>query len=176
MSSLYSISIPVLLNILAATSHVLKKGGEHAREKGVAISEYLDARIIEDMLPLRTQILIVCSTARKAVERLTGAAPPAIDTEAQRPTLEEWLAVVDETAEILRAVDPEAVNGKEQTRVPCVLGPKKYEAALADYVHGYPIPTAYFHLNMIYAILRGKGVPLGKSDYMAPFLQSFTQV
>ncbi|RYO74970.1 hypothetical protein DL766_006064 [Monosporascus sp. MC13-8B] len=176
MSSLYSVSIPVLLNILAATSHVLKKGGEHAREKGIAISEYLDARIAEDMLPLRTQVHIVCSTARKAVERLTGAAPPALDLEAERPTLEEWLAVVDETAEMLRAVDPAAVDGKEQTRVPCVFGPEKFEAPLADYVHGYPVPTAYFHLSMIYAILRGKGVPLGKVDYMTPFMQSFTKV
>ncbi|RYP00361.1 hypothetical protein DL764_006533 [Monosporascus ibericus] len=176
MSSLYSISIPVLINSLTATSAVLKKGGEHAREKGIAISEYLDARIYEDMLPLSQQIRIVCGAARRAVERLTGAAPPDFDAEKERATLEEWLAVVDETLEILRGVDPGAVNGKEQTRVPCMLGPEKYEGALVDYVHGYPIPTVYFHVNMIYAILRGKGVPLGKWDYLAPFMQNFTKV
>ncbi|RYP47006.1 hypothetical protein DL768_006866 [Monosporascus sp. mg162] len=176
MSSLYSISIPVLINTLVVTSDVLKKGGEHAREKGIAISEYLDARIYEDMLPLHFQIRILCTTARKAVERLTGTAPAAFDTDKERATLEEWLAAVDETLEILRAVDPAAVNGKEQTKVPCVLGPHAYEVTLVDYVHGYPIPTVYFHLSMIYAILRGKGVPLGKADYIFPFMKSFTKV
>ncbi|RYP81914.1 hypothetical protein DL770_005770 [Monosporascus sp. CRB-9-2] len=176
MSSLYSISIPVLITTLTVTSDVLKKGGQHAREKGIAVSEYLDARLHEDMLPLHFQIRIICSTARKAVERLTGTAPAAFDAEKKRDTLEEWLAVVDETLEILRGVDPAAVNGKEQTRVPCVLGPETYEAALADYVLGYPIPTVYFHLTIIYAILRAKGVPLGKGDFIMPFLQSFTKV
>ena len=176
MSSLYSISIPVMINVLTAASDVLKKGGQHAREKGIAISEYLNARIYEDMLPLHFQIRIVCSAARKAVERLTGTAPPAFDTEKERATLEEWLAVVDETLEILRGVDAAAVNGKEQTKVPCVLGPTTYEATLADYVHGYPIPTVYFHVSIIYAILRAKGVPLGKADYIMPFMDNFTKV
>ncbi|RYP40648.1 hypothetical protein DL767_001506 [Monosporascus sp. MG133] len=176
MTSLYSISIPVMINTLTVMSDVLKKGGEHAREKGIAISEYLDARLYEDMLPLHFQIRIVCSTARKAVERLTGAAPPALDTEKERTTLEEWLAVVDETLEILRGVDPAAVNGKEQTKVPCVLGPETYEASLVDYVLGYPIPTVYFHLSIIYAILRAKGVPLGKGDFIRPYMTGFTKV
>ncbi|RYP72892.1 hypothetical protein DL771_003930 [Monosporascus sp. 5C6A] len=176
MASLYSISIPVIITTLTVTSDVLKKGGQHAQEKGIAISEYLNARLYEDMLPLTAQIRFLCSTARKAVERLTDVAPAEFDAEKQRDTLEDWLAVIDETLEILRAVDPEAVNGKEQTKVPCLLGPEKYEATLFDYVQGYPLPNMYFHLSIVYAILRAKGVPLGKADYLRPFLQGFTKV
>ncbi|RYP77454.1 hypothetical protein DL769_003408 [Monosporascus sp. CRB-8-3] len=176
MVSLYSISIPVLINTLVTASDVLKKGGQHAQDKGIPISEYLDARIYEDMLPLHFQIRILAATALKAVERLTGTAPPALDADKERTTLGEWLAVIDETLEVLRGVDRAAVDGKEQTKVPCVFGPEKYEATLVDYVQGYPIPTVYFHLNMIYAILRGKGVPLGKMDYMKPLMQGFTKV
>ena len=76
------------------------------------------------------------------------------------------------TASALRTVIG-ALAGREQVRVPCAFGPASYEATAVDYVHGYPIPTAYFHLNMLYAILRSRGVPLGKTDYMEPFMKSF---
>lgn len=179
MSSLYSISIPVLINVLTTAGHLLKKGAEHAKEKGVPIQEYLTARIIDDMLPLNVQIFILTSTSRKAVERLTGTAPP--ESADSRPydaerTLEEYQALLEETLTILRGVKPEDVDGGEKKRVPCVFGPKKFEADLVDYVHGYPIPTVYFHLNTIYCILRGKGVPIGKEDYMTPFMKTFSPV
>lgn len=34
--------------------------------------------------------------------------------------------------------------------------------------HG--LPNFFFHLNTGYAILRSKGVPIGKKDYLSPFL------
>lgn len=142
MSSLYSISIPVLLNILAATTDILQKGGEHAKANGIPVSEYLSARIYEDMLSLQVQVLIICSTARKAVERLTGAAPAGeLGDFRQDRGLEELLAAVDDAAKVLRAVAPESVDGKEKERVPCAVGKDQYEADLVDYIHGYPIPT-----------------------------------
>lgn len=33
------------------------------------------------------------------------------------------------------------------------------------FVHDYVTPNAYFHLTMIYALLRHAGVPLGKADF-----------
>ncbi|EMR62971.1 hypothetical protein UCREL1_10084 [Eutypa lata UCREL1] len=172
MSSLYSISIPVILNVLTVTSDILKKANEHASEKGEQISEYLQMRIYEDMLPLQVQVYIICSTSRKAVERLTGTAPAgSLGDVKQERTLEELLAMVADTAKVVEGVTPESIDGREKTRVPCALGKYSYEADLVDYIQGYPIPTVYFHLNMIYALLRGKGVPLGKMDYITPFMK-----
>lgn len=179
MSSLYSISIPVLINILTSAKDLLQKGAKHAQEKGVPFEEYLSARIIDDMFPLRVQIFVLSSTSRKAIERLTGVAPPThadgLAHDAER-NLDQCLALLDETLEILRGVRPETMDGGEKKRVPCAFGPESYEADLVDYVHGYPIPTAYFHLNMAYAILRGKGVPVGKKDYISPFMKTFDAV
>lgn len=39
------------------------------------------------------------------------------------------------------------------------------EAALS---HG--VPNFFFHLNAGYAILRSKGVPVGKADYLGSFV------
>lgn len=174
MSSLYSISIPVLLNILETTKHVLAKGASHAEAAGTSVAEHLGARLYPDMLPLRAQVYVICATARKAVERLTGTAPPGtLPDHTKEFDLAELQALLADTEKVLRGVEPATVDGREQVRVPCAFGPASYEATAVDYVHGYPIPTAYFHLNMLYAILRSRGVPLGKTDYMEPFMKSF---
>lgn len=40
-----------------------------------------------------------------------------------------------------------------------------------SYITELILPNAFFHLQTAYAILRMKGVPLGKADYITPFLQ-----
>ena len=39
------------------------------------------------------------------------------------------------------------------------------------YVFNYALPNFFFHLQTAYAILRMKGVPLGKQDYLSAFMQ-----
>lgn len=126
------------------------------------------------MRPFTFQVWMICSTVRKAVDRLTGTAHAgALGSADQEYTLEELHAMVDDAAQLLQGVTPESLEGKEGARVPCTLGPANFEATLVDYVQGYPIPTAFFHLNMVYSLLRSKGVPVGKSDYIRPFLKDF---
>jgi len=40
------------------------------------------------------------------------------------------------------------------------------------YLFNYAIPNFFFHVQTSYAILRMKGVPLGKSDYLSAFMKS----
>ena len=35
------------------------------------------------------------------------------------------------------------------------------------------MPNVYFHVNMAYAILRKEGVPLGKKDWIRPFVSGY---
>lgn len=178
MTSLYDISIPVCQKMLTVTSSLLKKGESWAAENGVAPAELLQLRVYEDMLPLSVQVLIVLMTTRKCIERLTGTAPPEITDVMSREwtaaDLHELLTTVEGE---LAAVDRAAVDAKPaDARVPCKFGPQMFECqSPADYVHGYVVPTNYFHLNMIYALLRGKGVPLGKMDYMGEFMKNFVK-
>jgi hypothetical protein len=36
-----------------------------------------------------------------------------------------------------------------------------------DYLVGFAIPNFLFHVTTAYALLRSKGVPIGKMDYLA---------
>lgn len=39
-----------------------------------------------------------------------------------------------------------------------------------NYVTCMVLPNLFFHVSTTYAILRMKGVPLGKMDYLTPFM------
>jgi hypothetical protein len=176
MTSLYDISIPVCQKVLTVTASLLKAGESWGAENSVSSAELLKLRIYEDMLPLSVQVLIIVMTSRKCIERLTGTAPPEItDALSREWTSAELQELVAAAQGELAAVDRAVVDAKPaDAQVPCKFGPQMFQCrSPADYIHGYVEPTVYFHLNMIYAVLRGKGVPIGKSDYMGEFMKDF---
>ncbi|KAH8668948.1 hypothetical protein BX600DRAFT_435460 [Xylariales sp. PMI_506] len=175
MTSLYDLSIPVLTKVLTTLTAVLKKGEAFAQEKGIQPSEVLEWRVVEDMLNLRAQVIITLGTSRKAVERLTGVAPPDV-IQGREQTLPELYALIEDTQAVLKAVSKAEVDARDGQVVPCKYGPQDFEAPAAEYVQGYAIPTVYFHLVTAYDIFRGKGVPLGKKDYIGAFMQDFKQL
>lgn len=50
------------------------------------------------------------------------------------------------------------------------LGPTIIKLTATESVLKHSIPNFFFHVQTAYAILRSKGVPLGKRDYIASFL------
>lgn len=178
MTSLYDISIPVCQKVLTVTASILDKGEAWAAEtKAVTPAELLQLRVYEDMLPLSVQVLILCMTTRKCIERLSGTVPPEVtDALSREWTAAELRDLIAAVQAELAAVDRAAVDAKPAAeKVPCKFGPQQFQCpSPASYVHGYVVPTMFFHLNMIYAILRGKGVPLGK-NYMGEFMKDFVK-
>ena len=178
MTSLYDISIPVCQKVLTVTSSILKKGESWGAENSVTPADLLKLRVYEDMLPLSVQVLIIAISTRKCIERLTGTAPPEItDALSREWTVAELHELIETVQGELAAVDRATVDAMPaDAKVPCKFGPQMFQCqSPADYIHGYVEPTVYFHLNMIYAILRGKGVPLGKMDYMGEFMKNFVK-
>lgn len=49
-------------------------------------------------------------------------------------------------------------------------GPKTLSVTVQEAVLGHGVPNFFFHLNTAYSILRAKGVPLGKADYISSFI------
>ncbi|ROW17645.1 hypothetical protein VPNG_00851 [Cytospora leucostoma] len=174
MTSLYDVSVPVLTNVLKTASSVLAKAEDWSKQNGFATSDLLELKVYHDMFPLKYQVLIMVNVTRLTLERLTGVAHPTTDDFDNFKTLEELYAVIDETLGQASAVGKRETNEREGVQVSCEFFSKEYTARLVDYVHGYAIPTVYFHLSILYAILRGKGVPLGKWDYQTEFFKVFS--
>ena len=171
--TLYTTTVPLLQRGLTTLSAIVDKAEAYAKEKGTPVSELLEARLIEDMLPFTFQVFIVTDIAHKVVRRVLGEEPESWGRD-ELATLEGIRARIAATHEILAGADAAKFNADPDTVVPLgVGGGKTLQVPAFGYIQGYGLPTFFFHLQTAYAILRMKGVPLGKSDYIAPFMEPF---
>ncbi|KAI0912768.1 hypothetical protein F4823DRAFT_559698 [Ustulina deusta] len=167
MTTLYDLTFPFLIASLKAEQHLLAKAEAF---EGVSITEFLDARLAPDMWPLSQQIVISTLHAAMTVAKLTGTKPN--DITFGPASLEDAKKYLAETLVTLEAVTPESVNGKENEIVGAMMGAgKEVNMKAVDYVLGYLRPNVSFHVTTLYDILRSKGVPLGKADFLGGFIK-----
>lgn len=162
--TLYDITVPALLRALENLSAQIDKAVAHATEKGVPEQELVQARLAEDMIPFVRQVQIATDTAKFCTARLAQLeAPSWADEEASFAELKQRIA---KATDYLRGVAREAIDGKEQVAISFKAGPYPLHFVGQDYVRSFVLPNFYFHCSIAYAILRHKGVPLGKLDYL----------
>lgn len=164
--TLHDVSIGNLLHGTVALRNILQKASEQPDS-----SSFPSAKLIDDMLPLTFQLKIATNVAEKAVKYLVTDSDVAMSEVKEDSTLSELIAHCDKTIELLKGVDATAVNGKVDELLSVQLGPnsKPVEITGKEFVFGHVLPNFFFHVNAAYAILRMKGVPIGKMDYLNPF-------
>lgn len=153
--------------ILDTAAHILTKGAEHARAIGVTETEMLDWRLIEDMQPLRFQIMVVCDFSRQWPARALGLPVPAdigVDL-----TLADFHAAIAEAKRYLATLTPAQFENRDDVDLKVSIGGGQMEPTLAAgrWLTVFATTNLYFHLSIAYAILRARGVPLGKVDMFA---------
>lgn len=163
-TELYDLTVPVFLRGFKAMAAFLEKARAHADARGIAHEELLTARLYEDMAPLTAQIQRASDAAKFAAARLAGIEPPAMpDTEA---SFDELQARIAATMAFLESVPREAVDGREEADVELKTPSRSFHFKGRGYLLGFALPNFYFHVTTAYGILRHKGVPLGKMDYL----------
>jgi hypothetical protein len=158
--SLYNASVPVFATMVRNMRAWLDKA---ATEKDEAV--LAQARLAEDMAPLIRQYQMASDSAKNAIGRLLGEAPPAMpDTETNFAELGERC---DKTISYLESADRAAIDGagarEVVLRFPNGMG---YRFTGADYLTRFALPNFLFHATTAYAILRNQGVSLGKPDFL----------
>ncbi len=162
--SLYEISIPVFLRGFASLSHVLDKGRAFADENAMPHAELTEARLYPDMLPLTGQIQRASDTAKFFAVRLGAAENVAMpDTEA---TFADMQARIAATVAFLKAAPAPAIDAAEAVEV--VVKTRRAELTYTGttYLLDFALPNFFFHVTTAYDILRHKGVPLSKVDFL----------
>jgi hypothetical protein len=165
--SMYDVTVPVLTRALGNLDALLVKGEEHATAQGLDLSELATARLAPDMFPLTGQVQSASDSAKFAVARLTGTeAPSFADTET---TFEELHQRIANTLTFIASVDPAAFEGSETRAI--VTRSRRGERHFIgqSYLLTFALPNFFFHVATAYDILRHKGVPVGKSDYLGAF-------
>jgi len=141
---------------------ILAKAEEHARQHRVDLTSLLTANLYADMFNLQQQLQYACFLPVDFAQHFSSGPPPRVGYD--EATLPEFFASIDSTIAYLEAVTPERLAAPERT-VPVFFDAKQGMAA-EDYAASVIMPDFYFHVTVAYAILRHKGVPLGKSDFL----------
>lgn len=165
--SLYDASVPALVRGLENLSRQIDKGAAHAREAGIDPVELVQARLAPDMLSLAGQVQRASDTAKFGAARLSQSESPSFpDSET---TLDELQARIAKTIDYLRSVPSDRIEDNEDREIRFRAGSRELQFTARDYVRGFLLPNFYFHLTTAYGLLRHKGVPLGKMDYLGPY-------
>ncbi|KPM43436.1 hypothetical protein AK830_g3121 [Neonectria ditissima] len=167
---LYDTIVPTLLKGLASLDHVLAKAEEYAKGKNQDVNAFVSARLIEDQLPLSFQVQNASKAAQVAVGRLTGTEPTFF--ESNEKTVDDLRKRVQKTIDSLKAIDAKTVNARAGVKVDLLVpwSGETHQVSVEQAVLTHNFPNFYFHLTTAYSILRAKGVPLGKRDFIASFL------
>ena len=156
--SMYQASIPLFVRALGNLSAILEKGA--AQPDGASLVE---ARLAPDMLTLAGQIQRASDTAKGCAARLAGIDNPSFPDDEK--TFAQLQARITKTVDFLRSVNPEQVDGSEARPITLKAG-RDLKFTGESYLLTFAIPNFYFHVTTAYAILRHKGVAIGKMDYI----------
>jgi hypothetical protein len=162
--TIYDASIPPLVYMLENLSHVLKVAAADAAEKGIDGKTYLDARLAEDMFPLTKQVQVATDMAKGCGARLASAEIPKYED--SETSFAELQARLTKTVAFLKGLDPKALDGAEDKAITLKFPNAEFNFVGKDYLNNFAMPNVYFHITTAYAILRHKGVPLGKQDFV----------
>ena len=151
---------------LDSLSHLLDKGEAFAASRASAADDMLDWRLVEDMHPMRFQAKVVVNFARSWTARVAGLpVPEDIDDSLD---LAGFRAAIGEAKRFLASIDAAALNARDDVPLTIKIT-DTMEPTLpgGQWMSVFAATNINFHLSMVYAILRMKGVPIGKIDLFA---------
>ena len=164
-TSLYDLSVASYQQTVDAVGGFLAKGLDHCQGCGDDPAKFVEARLAEDMLPLRFQIVSVAHHSLGAIEGMKSGvfSPPGRSEALDYTGLQKLLA---DTSEGLRKLTPDEVNALSGRDMIFQIGERKVPFTTDNFVLSFSLPNFYFHATTAYDILRTNGVPLGKRDFM----------
>ncbi|KAM0439270.1 hypothetical protein ACHAQK_006376 [Fusarium lateritium] len=169
-TSLYDAIIPGFQQGLQTFEHILNKAEEYAKNQGInADDSFPQAKLIDDQLPLTFQVQNATKIVQVTIGRLTGVEPAPFEN--NEKTIADLHARIQKTIELVKSVKPEDVNSREDTNIELPRSDKTLHFTVKEVALRHGQPNFYFHLVTGYSILRAKGVPLGKNDFLANFLE-----
>jgi len=163
--SLYDLSVTNYLQTLAAVEGFVGKSLSHFADNKVDANAVADERLAPDMLPFRYQIHATVHHSLGAIRGVqTGVfAPPGPVPPLDFAGLRRQ---VSEAREELEKLKPDEVNGLAGKDMVFQIRDNKLPFTAEGFLLSFSLPNFYFHATTAYDILRHKGVPLGKRDFL----------
>lgn len=176
----FNVSVGYYAKALSVLLRILKVASEHPD-----VDTFPEARLAPDMFPLLLQVRIATKHPVALAEALTGKDFVVWNEDrtswGQRETSwPELIARVEKTLDVLGQVSPEEAEDRaDEITLPMQVGPETdgadafRQVPAAEFTMATGLPEVFFHVYMTYAILRSKGVDVGKKDILIPFLPEY---
>lgn len=163
--SLYSATVPSYRQILGGVAGLVRTAQVFCAEKGIGPEDLIQARLAPDMFPFAFQVKLTIGHSWGAIEGIRkGMFSP--DTAPPPDSFAALGQQVDAALDALAKVEPAEVDGYLGRDMLFVFGDRRLPFTAEDYLLSFAQPNFYFHATTAYDILRWKGVPLGKRDYI----------
>jgi hypothetical protein len=162
---LYDVSVTSFQQVLGGVAGFLEKGLAHCKANNIDLNALVETRLAPDMLPFRFQVIAVAHHSLGAIQGAQAGLfkPPSGPMDQDYAGLQKLIA---DARAGLSKLTPEAVNALEGKDVIFQLGPNKLPFTAEGFLMSFSLPNLHFHATTAYDILRMKGAPLGKRDYM----------
>ena len=161
--SLYDATVRGFVQIMTAMQGFMERALKQ-RPDSLDLQDVVQARLFPDMMPFRFQVISAIQHSVGAVEGVkSGLFMPPKDVETDFTALH---AAVAEASARLQAYTPEEINALGGRELVFELPQAKLRFVAEDFLLSFSVPNFHFHATTAYGILRMKGVPLGKRDYL----------
>ncbi|WP_166294820.1 DUF1993 domain-containing protein [Bradyrhizobium sp. 26S5] len=163
--SLYDATVANYLQVLGAATGFLDKSLAHFKETGIDPAEIVETRLFPDMLPFRFQVVSLAHHSRGAMQAAKNGvfAPPSGKPDLDYAGLQ---ALVKDAHSELSDLTPDAVNALLGRDITFKVGERSMLFTVEGFLMSFSLPNFFFHSTTAYDILRHKGAPLGKRDFI----------
>jgi hypothetical protein len=164
--SLYDAGIGQYLRMLGTLALILDKGLLHCKETGVDPESLTEARLVPELEPLRYQVQQAIHHSHGAVEALkSGKSMPGVPggPTARYAVLQNLVA---DARQALQALRPEEINARAGSAIEFEANGRFMDFTAESFLLTFSLPNVYFHTTSAFDILRLKGVPVSKRDYL----------
>lgn len=164
--SLHEALVPSWLQVLGSVKLLVDKAEAHCKENSAGAADLLHARLADDMAPFTYQVK---SCAAHSAGALEGVRKGAFSPDMTSPPdsfdgLRNSLAAAEQA---LEKVSPQDIEAIADNPMVFSIGEKyRLNFTVRDFLLSFSNPNFYFHATTAYAILRMKGLEIGKRDYL----------
>lgn len=167
---LYAQTVPVFRQQGSALLGQLLKAEGWCADNAIAEADLLDTRLAPDMFPLSKQLDFVAAQMLQPMRRLTGQELP--DPAEAASTLAAHSARIKATLAMLAALSAADIDENPDHLIAMELpNGMIFDLSAADYVRDWALPQFWFHTMTAYALLRLRGVAIGKADFVPHMLR-----
>jgi hypothetical protein len=163
--SLHDAFVPSCRQVIGASLALLDKAQAWGAENGHSEGDVIGHCLAPDMLAIPFQVKSIAGHSMGAIEGVrAGSYSPDMSP---APTDFAGLKAVLKDADAgLAALDPAELDGYIGRDMLFQLRDMKMPFTAENFLLSFSQPNFYFHAATLYDILRNKGMPLGKRDFL----------